>query len=213
MRKNCTGKKTKLVCGVGINDADYPVYKYENRRVVWTCPYYRVWSSMLKRCHSEAFLRGNPTYAGCSVTPEWLSFRAFRFWMEKQDWEGKELDKDLLTYGNKVYGPEFCCFTTSSINTLLNEHSADRGDCPQGVFFHTQSQKYRAEFRRHWKRTYLGGFDSPQEASRAYARAKSAYVHEVADATSDPKVAAALRRHATRIQTAAENAAPTSEAA
>jgi hypothetical protein len=196
--------KTKLVCGVGRNDADYPVYRKENRRVVWTCPYYRVWSSMLKRCYSEAFLRGNPTYAGCSVVHEWLSLTAFRSWMEKQDWAGRELDKDLLNYGNKVYSPDTCCFVSSSLNTLLNEHSADRGDCPRGVSFHKPTRKYQAAFRRQWKRVYLGLFDTPTEAARAYTSAKSVYILEVADSTPDPKVAAALKNHVARIQASSE---------
>ena len=49
-------KPKKLIYGVGINDADYVVKKWEEagyingkrkRKQVWMCPYYRVWADML----------------------------------------------------------------------------------------------------------------------------------------------------------------------
>ena len=135
---------------------------------------------------------------------EWLSFMQFRAWMVQQDWEGMDLDKDLLIYGNKLYGPETCCFVSRALNNLLSDHAAARGDWPQGVYFHKQARKYRARLNRYGKRVPLGMFDTPQEASITYMRAKSAHVSEVADATSDPRIAAALREHATRIQAPAK---------
>ena len=70
----------KLVYGVGINDADYVVQKYETivyvngkrkRRLVWICPFYQSWKHMLQRCYSNKFKERNPTYEGCSVSEEW----------------------------------------------------------------------------------------------------------------------------------------------
>ena len=93
----------KLVCGVGINDADYAVVEWEtigyvngkqNQKRVWECPYYKVWGSMLKRCYSDKYQERYQTYKGCTVSEEWLTFSNFKNWMEKQDWEGKHLDKE-----------------------------------------------------------------------------------------------------------------------
>ena len=130
-------KKKKLVCGVGINNADYVVTVYETigyengkqkRRVVWRCPFYSRWNDMLARCYTTSYKQRFPTYEGCYVCKEWLIFSNFKAWMEKQDWEGKELDKDLLVSRNKVYSPETCVFVDKRVNLFLTESSANRGD-------------------------------------------------------------------------------------
>ena len=87
-------KPKKLVYGAGINDADYVVNKLETigyvngaqkRKLIWACPYYRAWADMLKRCYSAKFQESRPTYAGCTVSAEWLKFSNFRAWIEKQE--------------------------------------------------------------------------------------------------------------------------------
>ena len=81
--------KNKLVHGVGINDADYPVQPtIGNKRV--NCPFYWRWKDMLKRCYSEKHLLITPCYRDRSVNKEWFIFSIFKAWMEQQDWEGKQ---------------------------------------------------------------------------------------------------------------------------
>jgi hypothetical protein len=50
-------KRNKLVYGVGVNDANYNVNKYEiidgKQKLIWACPFYIKWRDMLKRCYSE----------------------------------------------------------------------------------------------------------------------------------------------------------------
>lgn len=124
-------KKTKKVCGVGINDADYATQgrdKITGKR--WWCPYYSRWHSMIKRCYSEKYQEKNPTYKGCAVCEEWLYFSNFKRWVEEQDWKGKHLDKDFLVEGNKVYGPDTCVFMDGSLNTFTTLRAALRGDYP-----------------------------------------------------------------------------------
>ena len=85
-RKLDTSKK--LVYGIGINDADYAVTEWETievngkrkKKLVWGCPYYRTWKDMLRRCYSTKFQETNPTYIGCSVSDEWLTFSVFKSW-------------------------------------------------------------------------------------------------------------------------------------
>lgn len=95
----------ELVYGVGVDDLDYPKKKLLPNGKYSFCPYYQRWRGMIRRCYSKAQLGKNPNYEGCTVCDEWLTFSNFKSWMEKQDWEGKELDKDLLVRGNKVYSP------------------------------------------------------------------------------------------------------------
>jgi len=66
----------KLAYGVGRNDADYKTAVNGER-----CPYYRRWSSMLNRCYSASYQNMFPTYIGCTVCKDWLTFSHFRAWM------------------------------------------------------------------------------------------------------------------------------------
>ena len=61
----------KFIYRVGINNADYAIKKYEelpringkqNQKVIWRCPFYTKWMSMLKRCYSENYKDKRPTY-------------------------------------------------------------------------------------------------------------------------------------------------------
>ena len=75
-------KENKLIQGAGVNDADYPVTKYENgKRVI--CPYYQTWKHMLVRAYSDKCKQRQPTYEDVTVCEEWHSFMRFRAWMEK----------------------------------------------------------------------------------------------------------------------------------
>lgn len=63
-------KTGKLVCGVGINDSDYVVQKFETTveddkrkwKFIWICPFYKTWKNMLKRCYSIKTQNNQPTY-------------------------------------------------------------------------------------------------------------------------------------------------------
>ncbi len=114
------GRPRGLVCGVGINDADYVVRRRNPDGSYWLCPYYHRWTNILIRCYNKFSLEKRPTYVGCSVCPEWIYFMNFRSWMEKQGWEGKHLDKDIITQGNKVYSPEKLCFHLSAIEHIVS---------------------------------------------------------------------------------------------
>lgn len=115
-------KRNRLVFGVGINDADYNVIKYERingkQKRVWSCPFYIKWRAMLERCYSDLYHDRKPTYTECTVIPQWFTFSSFKTWMQTQHWEGKELDKDILFPGNKVYGPDTCVFVGKRLNTF-----------------------------------------------------------------------------------------------
>lgn len=101
----------KMLCGVGVNDADYIISPIVNGVQV-RCPFYNRWKDMIYRCYSEVSQKGNPTYKACTVCDEWLLFSNFKKWMEKQDWKGKQIDKDIKVKGNKEYGPDTCLLVT-----------------------------------------------------------------------------------------------------
>jgi len=163
--------------GVGVNDASYMVNpKIDGKRSM--CPYYKTWSNMIARSYSARYKEKYPTYDGCSVAKEWLTFSVFKKWMENQDWKGKQLDKDLLVIGNKEYGPATCIFVTSKINSLFLSSDASRGVYPQGVSF--SAGKYQAECRHKGRGLYLGKFKTIDEAEIAYLTFKSKLIKELA---------------------------------
>lgn len=187
-------KKLKLVFGVGLNDADYHVLTKVNGKPV-RCPFYQMWSNMLLRCYDEKFQDKNPTYIGCSVCDEWLVFSKFKSWMETQDWQDRQLDKDLLAVGNKVYSPNVCVFVDKATNLFTIDSGASRGKHPIGASFDNRTRKFRAQCSNPItrKNELLGYFTCPEQAHQAWRKRKHEFACQLADLQSDPRVANALR--------------------
>lgn len=194
--------KRKLVRGVGINDAGYVVTKRETivvdgkqkQKLVWRCPYYQTWADMLNRCYDTKLHERQPTYAGCTVSDNWLKFTNFKAWMEKQDWEGKQLDKDLLFEGNKVYSADTCVFVSPMVNNFTTDSGASRGKWMIGVSWDKEKQKFRTQCQNPFtkKREHLGYFTCEQEAHQAWKARKLELAHELAAIQTDERVAKAL---------------------
>lgn len=190
-------KQTKLVMGVGINDADYPVTKNKmvNGKSVctWVCPFYSRWRNMLERAYSASYQALYPTYVGCSVCDDWIYFSNFKAWMQTQDWEGKHLDKDLLYPSNKVYSSETCVFIDQKINLFLTERAARRGDWPIGVSLMKETGKYQARCATLGDgQKSLGCYDTPEEAHKVWLKFKVSVAYELAAQQTDSRVAKAL---------------------
>lgn len=198
-------EKGKLVLGFGINDSGYPVNAHAvidgKHKKVWTCPIYRAWKNMLARCYSAKTQARQPTYAGCSVAHEWRSFSAFREWMLGQQWEGNQLDKDILAQGGKVYSPGSCVFVSGDLNNFMNDRGSSRGEWPLGVNWDKARGKFQAKCCNPFttKQEYLGLFTDPIEAHEAWRARKHEMACIYADQQTDPRIAAALRtRYATQ---------------
>lgn len=189
--------KNKLVHGVGINDADYYV-RHEVmegvKKVIWTCPFYVRWLNMLTRCYYDRYQDKFPSYKGCFVCKEWFRFSIFKAWMETQDWEGKELDKDLLIRGNKEYSPETCVFVTKDVNRFMTEIKSSSGLYPTGVNFHKASGKFASACKdvSTGKRKHLGIFETPEEAYKVWLAFKLEQAHTLADRQTDDRISGAL---------------------
>ena len=194
-------KRNKLVQGVGVNDADYNVYEYAivegKRKIVWVCPFYQTWISMLKRCYSDKLQSKRPTYKGCSTCDEWLIFSKFRAWMKSQGWEGKHLDKDLLIEGNKVYSPDTCIFVHPKVNSFTNDNGNARGECMIGVYWSNRDDKFLSQCSNPFtgKRERLGLFTNELQAHLAWKSRKHELACLLADSEycTDPRLAEALR--------------------
>lgn len=196
-------KTKKLVHGVGINDVDYAVTHLETvgyvngkrkQKLVWECPFYRAWKNMLARCYSTKYQERKPTYAGCVVSDKWLTFSVFKIWMMTQDWEGNQLDKDLLIEGNKVYSPDTCVFVTPTVNKFANDNRASRGEWLVGVSWDKGKGKFKSQCSNPFsgEQETLGYFTCEQEAHEAWLKRKLELAHELAVIQTDFRVAEAL---------------------
>lgn len=149
---------------------------------------------MLERCYSARYQKKHPTYSGCTVSKEWLTFSNFKAWMEKQDWEGLQLDKDLLTEGNKVYSADSCVFVTGIVNNFTIDRGAGRGKWLIGVCWHKGTNKFESNCRNPFtkKLEHLGLFTCEQQAHEAWLKRKLELAHLLAAEQTDPRVATAL---------------------
>lgn len=196
-------KPRKLVYGVGVNDADYVVRRMETieyvdgkrkRRLVWQCTYYSVWTAMLRRSYSAKFQERHPTYKDCTVSEDWLTFSAFKAWMEKQNFEGLQLDKDLLFIGNKMYSSATCIFVTGVVNKFVTDCRAARGELLIGVSWDKENAKFQARCHNPFtkKLERLGRYTCEQQAHQAWLKRKNKLAQELAAIQTDPRVAEAL---------------------
>lgn len=189
---------TKLVYGIGVNDADYYVLATENfngkRKITWRCPYHLVWSNMLKRVYNPTYQLNNQTYRDVKVCEGWLTFSNFKSWMGEQDYEGKELDKDLLGDG-KMYSPETCCFLPRSLNLFLTKNDARRGNYPLGVSRRARNKSFESSCADPFlkKSIHLGSYKTPEEAHATWKSYKHKLACAYAEQQDDSRIAHALR--------------------
>lgn len=198
-------------------DLDYSKRIYEEQvkedgrrfqKTLWRCPYYNRWVGMLERCFSDKFKNKHPTYKDVTCCEEWHLFSNFKSWMEQQDYEGKQLDKDLLIYQNKVYSPETCCFISQSLNKFMTKNNACRGDLPLGVAMETKHKngeyvcrlKYRSAISYDNHSTRIGGFETTEEAHRAWQSEKMRLTYVLFEKESDDKVREGLFRVYSKIK-------------
>lgn len=160
-----------LVHDVGVNDASYIIRQVVNGKSV-VCPVYSRWADMIMRCYSDKFQRRCPTYAGCSVCDEWLTFSNFELWFNANYVGECHLDKDIKVIGNKVYSPYTCLLIPSELNHLLADSAAIRGAYPIGVALYKRTGRFMGSVRIDGIKKHLGYFDTAGDAHEAYKIAK-----------------------------------------
>ena len=149
---------------------------------------------MIVRCFDVKILKKYPTYTGTTIDESWKTFSNFKKWMQSQKWQGKQLDKDLLSWSNKHYGPDTCLFISQAQNSLLTLRNSKRGDYPLGVskVNRIKQPRYIASGTFYGKPTHLGYFKTVDEAAEAYKTAKLNYIKELAEVEQDPRIKQAL---------------------
>lgn len=162
-------------------------------------PLYMLWASVKRRCNPNSPIHKNQrTYNNVSLDPRFESSDDFVRWADEQigsdRWPEFHLDKDLLVPGNKVYGPDTCCFLPKAINSALGIVQSNSSSYP-GVSFCKQTSRYMATIRIDGVKQFLGRFDTPEAAFGVYCAAKRGEVTTKASIWKeqlDPKVYQAL---------------------
>lgn len=137
---------------------------------------------MIQRCYDPKYQERQPSYKGCTVCTEWHSFEVFYRWWLTNYVEGWQLDKDLLVVGNKVYSPATCVYLPPELNGLLLGRAV-LGRYGLGVSSYKEKNsgitRYTSSFAQQGKHVYLGVFNTSDEATKAYSKAKRDYTKTV----------------------------------
>ena len=173
--------RKRLVCGFGINDADYVVsgveYVYDEdgnkTKRNFECPFYKIWSGVLTRLFKSLDVN-RPTYEDVGISDEWKYFSNFKAWMEQQPWEGMHLDKDLLSGENKLYSPETCCFLPPTLNNLISFKKSNGAKNSTGVYF--VDKKWMCFMTVDGVAKSYGRFATEKEAYQKYREIKASAI-------------------------------------
>ena len=180
---------TSSVFGVGVigNNRDIKVGGVATKE-------YKLWYTMLQRCydeHSEGLLE---TYKDCTASENFIHYEYFYDWCNNQvgfnifDEHGKpfELDKDLLSKGNKLYSEHTCVFLPREINVAFTKSNKARGKYPIGVYWNNSKRVFIAQINKGGgNQKHLGQFETETEAFKAYKQAKENYLKELANKWKD----------------------------
>ena len=151
---------------------------------------YQTWQDMIRRCYNEKEREKSPTYEECIVEKYFHCFQNYAKWYEENEYKCKnekmEIDKDILEKGNKVYDREHMIFVPKRINNLFVKRNSKRGDCPIGVNYDENRNKFCSQCsivdknEKH-KTINLGRYETKEEAFYVYKKFKENYIKRVAD--------------------------------
>lgn len=185
-----------LIYGVGENDVMIPEF---TRTRTW-----RTWVGIIRRTDNRdpVWLKDKPTYKDCTLDSRWFKLSTFKEWVEKwDDYQNKEVDKDLLIPNNKLYGPDTCLMVRPIVNSWFMPNLGNN-DLPRGVSWNTGWKKgkspkpYRVQITPiEGKRTHLGLYSTIEEAIVVYERARKEQIQILIDTETDPKVKKAMVEH------------------
>lgn len=151
------------------------------------------WNNMLRRCYSLRYQELHPTYKGVTVCKEWHNFQSFADWFTDNYRDGWHLDKDLLSGDVKVYSPETCVFIPQALNKFLTNIKYTNTSGFIGVSWSSSRNGWCSEIMVDSVRKRLGVFNTKEEASCAYTKAREDYAKQLRTRYKDVLPAQALQ--------------------
>lgn len=172
--------KDRLLFGVGV----YTKGKYRCTDRGKLTREYSLWKHMLERCYCPKHQLKFNTYLECTVSEKFKNFQYFAEWCQSQvsfKYEGYQLDKDVISKGNKYYSAEHCVFIPREINMFLISRKKSRGLLPIGVCKSQNGNKYKVQMGSGLGSTkYLGTFETAEAAFNHYKTIKEAKAKQLA---------------------------------
>ena len=187
-----------LTYGVGINDV--MIAEFSSSKIA------RIWRGIIRRTGKrDPNLTNYESYKDCTLDPIWYKLSAFKEWVEQwDDYDNKEIDKDILIPGNKHYGPDTCLMVRQVVNSWFKPHAA-KGELPRGVTWNVAWKRgkspnpYRAQITPiGGKRTALGYYATIEEASAVFESARKEQLKILMETETDLKVKNAIMEHVFR---------------
>lgn len=136
-----------------------------------------LWLNVKKRCkglqYPQSYGQSNNLFEGFQQFAEWCNSQ---FGYGHIDDNGRRwcLDKDILVRGNKNYGPDLCLFVPERINNLiLDRRTSTSRELPLGCVYNKLNRNYNATMSHKAASLYMGTYESPMEAHRAWQKAKA----------------------------------------
>ncbi len=188
----------KLIYGIGINDVMIPGFSKSKTA--------RRWRLLFRRTdRRDPNIYGFETYKDCTLDPRWFKLSAFKEWIEQwDDYENKEIDKDILIPGNKIYGPETCLMVRKSVNLFFKPNI--KRNLPRGVYHVPKFKEggknpYLASIVRCGEKKknqsrlgtiHLGHYPTIEEASAAYESARKEQIQFLIETETDIRVKNAI---------------------
>lgn len=171
----------RLLFGIGfLGEGFYKAIRFKKYVIE-----YSTWYLMMKRCYCPKHHKIAPSYIGCSVSEEWHNFQNFASWYCRQKQYGQkgwELDKDILTQGNKVYSPENCCLLPKSINSTVAISRSTNSGLPVGIGIqNSKKNPYRVKLHG----AHVGMYPTVEQAYTVYKSLKEEAVKEIASKWKD----------------------------
>jgi len=108
--------------------------------------------------------------------------------MEQQDWEDRELDKDILSKSGNLYNPENCVFISRKLNQVFTKDRIKQSGLPRGVYWSKQNKKCHAKFNKNGKTEHVGYFDLIKDAHKAHDIARNKYVLALIRAENNKRI-------------------------
>lgn len=164
------------VCGVGYT-GEIGFFKAKTKE-------YKLWQGMLMRCYDHKYRSNNKSYEGCTVSEEFKNFSNFYSWVNLQkgfNKKGWQIDKDLLSNGNKIYSEETCIFLPSVINCAITKGERKLSKTCVGVSFNNRTGKYEVRLSRFGKLERFGNFYTENDAFFEYKKQKQQYLKCLAE--------------------------------
>jgi hypothetical protein len=187
-----------LIYGIGENDVMIP--EFTNTRT------WRTWVGIIRRTdyRDPKWMKYHPSYEGCTLDPRWYKLSEFKKWIEQwEDYQNKEVDKDILIPGNKIYGPDTCLMVRPIVNSwFMPTNLENNGELPVGVSWNPSWKKnkspnpYKTQISLIGKkRIYLGVYATIEEASASYEKVRKEQIQILIETETDPRVIKAMLDH------------------